>query len=187
MNASGNCPINGRAPACEQLCMKLNTLHDALVHELQDLLSAEKQLIKALPKMAKAATDPQLKAGFELHLEQTKEHEVRLHEALELLGATTGREKCLAMAGLIEEGEKAIKEDAELEVRDVLIITIAQKVEHYEIAGYGCACTYADFLGEKDVKKILKKTMSEEVETDRKLSQVAERSVNQKAEALAGV
>jgi ferritin-like metal-binding protein YciE len=167
--------------------MKLNTLHDALVHELQDLLSAEKQLIKALPKVAKAASDRELKAGIEKHLEQTKEHQVRLEEALDLLGATKGREKCLAMEGLIEEGKKALEEEAEPEVLDVLIITISQKIEHYEIAGYGCACTYADFLGEKDVKKLLKKTMAEEVETDRQLSIVAERSVNQKAEALVGV
>lgn len=167
--------------------MKLNTLHDALVHELQDLLSAERQLIKALPKMAKAATHPELKAGFEKHLEQTKVHETRLLDVLERLDATTGREKCVAMEGLIEEGKKAIEQDAEDEVRDVLIITIAQKVEHYEIAGYGCACTYAEFLGEREVLKLLKETMSEEVETDRQLSIVAEKSVNAKAEALASV
>jgi ferritin-like metal-binding protein YciE len=167
--------------------MKLQTLHDALVHELQDLLSAERQLIKALPKMAGAATEPKLKKGFEHHLEQTREHETRLLEALKKLDATTGREKCVAMEGLIKEGEKGIAHDAEDEVRDVLLITIAQKVEHYEIAGYGCACTYADFLGEREVLRLLKKTMGEEVETDRKLTQIAEQTVNRKAEALAGV
>lgn len=165
--------------------MKLESLKDALVHELQDLLSAERQIIKALPKVAKAATDPELKAGLEQHVEETKEQENRLKEALKLLGATQGSEKCEAMMGLIAEGEKGLKEDAEDEIRDVLIITNCQKIEHYEIAGYGCACTYAEYLGEKEVLQLLKETMGQEVATDLKLTKIAESTVNKKAEELA--
>ena len=119
--------------------MKINTLHDALVHEMRDLYSAEVQLTKALPRMAKAASHEELVAAFEEHLKQTKGHVERLEKAFKRLDASTRGEKCKAMEGLIEEGKSTLELDADDMVRDALLIGIAQKVEHYEIAGYGTA------------------------------------------------
>jgi ferritin-like metal-binding protein YciE len=158
--------------------MKITTLHDALVHELQDLYSAEVQLTKALPKMAKAASHEQLADAFEEHLEQTKGHVERLEKALKQLHASTRGEKCKAMEGLIEEGKGTLELDADDAVRDALIIGIAQKVEHYEIAGYGTARTFAQRLGEDAVATVLEDTLEEEFETDRKLTKLAETTVN---------
>ena len=162
--------------------MKITTLHDALVHELQDLYSAEVQLTKALPKMAKAASHEQLAEAFEEHLEQTKGHVERLEKALKQLDASTRGEKCKAMEGLIEEGKSTLELDADDAVRDALIIGIAQKVEHYEIAGYGTARTFAKRLGEDAVAAALKDTLEEESETDRKLTKLAASTVNPDAE-----
>ncbi|MDD5198613.1 MAG: ferritin-like domain-containing protein [Terrimicrobiaceae bacterium] len=162
--------------------MKINTLRDALVHDLQDLYSAENQLTKALPKMAKASTHEELSTAFEEHLGETRGHVERLEKALKLLDATTGREKCKAMEGLIEEGKKVIGEDATDAVRDALIISIAQKVEHYEIAGYGTARTFAELLGEKNVAELLQDTLDEEIQADDKLTAIAEGVVNNEAE-----
>jgi Uncharacterized protein conserved in bacteria len=160
---------------------KTATLHELLVEELQDLYNAETQLTKALPKMAKAANDESLKAGFEEHLDQTHEHIARLERAMELLDAPAKGKTCKAMKGLIAEGEEKIKEDASPSVRDAALIGAAQKVEHYEIAGYGTVRTYAELLGEEEVVSLLQQTLDEEAETDRKLTQLAS-SLNLKAD-----
>lgn len=166
--------------------MKINTLQDALVHELQDLHSAEVQLTKALPKMVKASSHEELSEAFEEHLQQTKGHVERLEKALKQLGASTRGEKCKAMEGLIEEGKGTIGLEAEKGVRDALIISLAQKVEHYEIAGYGTARTFAKLLGENKVASLLEDTFAEEREADEKLTKIAESVVNRDAEFAAG-
>jgi len=158
--------------------MKLNTLEDLLHHELKDLYSAENQLVKALPKMAKAATNPELKAGFEEHLEQTREHVERLDEISSQLGKKLTGHKCKAMEGLIQEGADLIDEDAEDSVRDAGLIGAAQRVEHYEIAGYGTARALAARLGKEDIADVLAQTLDEEKETDAKLTEIAESAVN---------
>jgi ferritin-like metal-binding protein YciE len=165
--------------------MKIKTLHEVLVHELQDLYSAENQLTKALPKMAKAASHAELTEAFEDHLEQTKGHLERLQKALTQLEASTRGEKCKAMEGLIEEGKSTLELDATEEVRDALIIGIAQKVEHYEIAGYGTARTFARLLGEDKVASLLEDTLEEEAEADQKLTKIAESVVNRDAQLAA--
>jgi ferritin-like metal-binding protein YciE len=159
---------------------KINTLEDAYVEQLRDLYSAENQLIKALPKMAKAAHDPDLKKGFEEHLEQTKEHASRLEEIFEELDEKPTSKKCAAMAGLVEEGSETIGEDAAPAVKDAMLIAAAQRVEHYEIAAYGTVKTFAHVLGHEDAAKLLEETLQEEVDTDEKLSQAAE-SINVEA------
>lgn len=155
--------------------MELESLQDLYIHELKDLFSAESQLIKALPKMAKAATDPQLVEGFRRHLEQTKEHVARLEQILESHNETTRGPKCKGMEGLLKEGTDMIEEDAEDDVRDAGLISAAQRVEHYEIAGYGTARTYANLLGDSKGAKRLQQTLNEEGATDKKLTQLAER------------
>ena len=166
--------------------MKLETLQDAFVHELKDLLSAERQLTKALPKMAKAATNEDLAAGFEEHLKQTEEHVNRLEKLLGNLGETTTRvEKCKAMEGLIAEGSDLISKGGTPEVVDALLIGAAQRVEHYEIAAYGTARTFAEVLGEKDAAMILLTTLVDEGATEMKLTEVATTVVNAEAQAAA--
>jgi ferritin-like metal-binding protein YciE len=161
--------------------MKLNTLADLLHHELKDLHSAEKQLVEALPKMAEAATNPDLKAGFEDHLEQTKGHVERLDEIAEILALKLTGHKCKAMKGLIEEGADLIEEDADESVRDAGLIGAAQRIEHYEIAGYGTARALALRLDHEEVADILAETLNEEKETDAKLTELAESAVNAEA------
>src|SRR5882724_4118586 len=163
--------------------MKLNTLEDLLHHELKDLYSAENQLVKALPKMAKAATNAELKAGFEEHLEQTRGHVERLDEIARQLGKKLTGHKCKAMEGLIEEGSDLIGEDADDSVRDAGLIGAAQRVEHYEIAGYGTAAALAEKLGLSDVAEVLAETLEEEKQTDAKLTEIAESAVNAEAHA----
>ena len=163
--------------------MKLNTIEDLFLQELKDLYSAENQLVKALPKMAKAATNADLQAGFEEHLEQTKGHVERLDKIAEQLGVKLTGHKCKAMEGLIEEGSELIEEDADDSVRDAGLIGAAQRVEHYEIAGYGTARALASRLGHKDIAKILTQTLEEEKETDAKLTDLAESTVNEEAAA----
>jgi ferritin-like metal-binding protein YciE len=153
---------------------KLNNLSDLLVHELQDLYSAETQLVKALPKMARAATNDELQSGFNEHLQQTKQHVERLERVMEILGASPQGKPCKAMQGLIAEGEDMLKEDAEPAVRDAALIAAAQKVEHYEIAGYGTARTFAELLAQDEVSEILQQTLDEEGETDKRLTEIAE-------------
>ncbi len=161
---------------------KSTTLQELLIEELQDLYSAETQLTKALPKMAKAASDEKLRTGFEEHLDQTHEHIARLDRAMEILEASPKGKTCKAMKGLIAESEEKVKEDASDAVRDAALIGAAQKVEHYEIAGYGTVRTYAELLGEEEVVELLQETLDEEAETDRKLTQLAS-SLNLKPKA----
>ena len=161
--------------------MKLNTLNDLYIYELKDLYSAEKQILQALPQMAKAASSGELKAAFEAHLTETKEHVNRLEQVLELAGAGTRGPKCKGMEGLIEEGKTMIAEEADAEVRDAGLISAAQRVEHYEMAGYGCVRTYAQLLGLKEATEILQTTLDEEGATDKKLSQLAESVINVRA------
>jgi len=155
--------------------MELETLKDLYIHELKDLYSAEKQIIKALPKMVKAATDKQLAAGFEEHFEQTKEHAARLEKILTSHDESTRGPKCEGIEGVIKEG---IEEDAEDEVRDAGLIAAAQRVEHYEMAGYGCARTYAELLEDPDGAQLLQTTLTEESDTDKKLTKLAKSVIN---------
>jgi ferritin-like metal-binding protein YciE len=147
-------------------------LKELYIDELKDLYSAENQLVKALPKMAKAATSPDLKAGFEEHLEQTKGHVQRLETIFEQLGESPKGKKCKGMEGLIEEGSEAI-EEYEGELLDAALIGAAQRVEHYEMAGYGTVSAFAEELGESEHVTLLNETLEEEKETDEKLSGLA--------------
>lgn len=160
--------------------MSLNSLEDAFVDELRDVLSAEKQLLKALPKMAKAASNEELKSAFQSHLEETESQVGRLEKVFELVGHPAKAKKCEAMEGLLEEGKSIMEEDAEPEVMDALLIAAAQKVEHYEIATYGTLCAWAEVLGNSKALKLLQETFDEESAADKKLSLIAE-SVNQAA------
>jgi ferritin-like metal-binding protein YciE len=166
------------------ICMELETLKDLYVHELKDLYSAENQLIKALPKMATAARNRQLASAFNQHLEQTKRHAKRLEQILESHGESTRGPKCEGMEGLIAEGDKMAKEDAEDEVRDAGLIAAAQRVEHYEIAGYGCARTYAQLLRDTKGAKLLDTTLEEEGATDKKLTKLARSVINLRAKKV---
>jgi ferritin-like metal-binding protein YciE len=154
--------------------MKKNSLRHLYVEELKDLYNAENQLVKALPKMAKAATSEELRAGFEEHLEQTKGHVSRLEEIFEAMEESPKGKKCKGMEGLITEGSEMIGEDPGDEELDAGLISAAQRVEHYEIAGYGSVRTYARLLGDEDAASLLEETLKEEKETDQKLSSLAE-------------
>ncbi len=160
---------------------KIESLEHLLIHELKDLYHAEKQLIKALPKVAKKASSPELKQAIEEHLEQTKEQAQRLEQVFELLGQPAKAVKCKGMQGILEEGEELFKQKAPAETLDAGIIMAAQKVEHYEIAGYGSATTWAKMIGRNDVKQLLGQTLDEEEKTDRKLTELAKASVNQRS------
>jgi ferritin-like metal-binding protein YciE len=154
--------------------MENNTLKQLYVEELRDIYDAEKQLIKALPKLAEAASSQDLRNGFEEHLEQTKEHAERLEQIFSDLGEKPTGKKCKGMQGLVNEGSEIIKEDFENEVKDAGLISAAQRVEHYEIAAYGTVRTYANLLGEQNAVALLEKTLKEEKETDQKLTDLAE-------------
>ncbi len=156
----------------------LKTLDDLFVHGLKDIYSAEKQLLKALPKMAKAASCEKLRAGFEEHLEQTLGHVDRLETIFKSLDASGRGVKCKAMEGLVEEGAEMIDEDAEPAVKDAGLIAAAQKVEHYEIASYGTLAAFAEHLGHTEAVDLLRQTLAEERETDEKLTQLAESEIN---------
>ena len=163
--------------------MALANLEDAFVQELRDLLHAEKQLTKALPRMAKKAESPQLRKAFEEHQKQTEEQVQRLEQVFELLDMAPRAKKCEAMEGLLSEG-KEIMAEAESEVMDAALIASAQKVEHYEIASYGTVCTWAEQLGcERKILDLLKRTLAEEKETDEKLTRLAAKSANRQAAA----
>jgi ferritin-like metal-binding protein YciE len=157
--------------------MELNTLRDLYMEQLRDVFNAEKQLVKALPKMAKASTNPQLKKAFETHLKQTEGHVTRLEQIFKSLDMALRGKKCKAMEGLIEEGSEMMEEDAESDVMDAGLIAAAQRVEHYEIASYGTLRTYAQQLGQKDHVRLLQQTLDEEGEADKLLSQIAESAV----------
>jgi ferritin-like metal-binding protein YciE len=161
--------------------MPLENLDDLFHEELRDVLSAEKQLLKALPKMAKAATSGELKAGFEEHLAQTETQVERLEKVFKLIDKTPRAKTCKAMEGLIEEGSEIIEEDAEPAVKDAALIAAAQKVEHYEIATYGTLVCWAKQLGLDAAVDLLSETLVEEKATDEKLSGLAESSINEQA------
>ena len=164
--------------------MELESLRELYIDELKDLYSAEKQLVKALPKMAKKATNPELKKAFQDHLAQTEQHVERLEQIFESLESSPRGKKCVGMEGLIEEANEMIGEDAEEEVLDAGLISKAQHVEHYEMAGYGTVRTYALTLGESEHAELLEQTLNEEKEADELLTQLAENSIN--IEAAAG-
>ncbi|WP_435011119.1 ferritin-like domain-containing protein [Tundrisphaera lichenicola] len=161
--------------------MKIDTLMKLYVEELRDLYSAEKQILKALPKMIKAATSPDLKAAFTAHLEETEGQVGRLEEIFQELGKKPTGKTCKAMQGLVEEGAELMGEDIEPQVLDAGLIAAAQRVEHYEIAGYGTVRTYAKLLGEKQAMTLLQETLDEEGATDKKLSSLAEGGINVEA------
>jgi ferritin-like metal-binding protein YciE len=161
--------------------MSLDSLHDLYVDELKDLYNAENQLLKALPKMAKAAAAPELKAAFTEHLEVTRKQVERLDQIFEGLGVNPKGKKCKAMEGLIEEGKEVMEEDGEDEVIDAALIAAAQRVEHYEMAGYGCVRTFANLLGYEDAAALLQETLDEEGEADKKLTELAETVINVEA------
>ena len=153
--------------------MAFTSLNDLLLEELQDLYSAETQLLDALPKLADAASRPELKSAFNKHLEETREQVSRLEEVFDQLGESPGDEHCDAMAGLIAEEEKRIQEDGEADVKDAALISAAQRTEHYEMAAYGSARTFADQLDLIEVRDLLDETLSEEKSADEELNKVA--------------
>ena len=154
--------------------MQHNALMELYVDELKDLYDAESRLVKALPKVAKAASSDKLRTAVEEHLEQTRGHVDRLKEIFDNLGEKATGKKCAGMMGILKEGEEIMDEDFEAEVMDAALISAAQRVEHYEIASYGCVRTWADLLGESEASALLDKTLEEEKETDEKLTQLAE-------------
>lgn len=158
---------------------KIDTLENLLLHEVKDIYHAEKQLVKALPKVAKKASSPELKQAIEQHLRQTEGHVNRLEQIFELLGQPPKATTCKAMHGILEEGEETLKLKGTPETLDAAIITSAQKVEHYEIAGYGSLLTWAKNLGRNDIQTLLKQTLEEEKATDEKLTELAESGINQ--------
>ena len=153
--------------------MEMDSLRKLYVDELKDLYSAEKQILQALPRMAKKTKNEQLKKAFENHVEETRMQVERLDKIFELLGKSSRGKKCKGMEGLLEEGKEMMQEDMEPEVMDAALIASAQKVEHYEIAGYGTVRTYAQLLGEDQHVKLLQQTLDEEGNTDKKLTQLA--------------
>jgi len=158
--------------------MKLTSLEKLYVEELKDLYDAESRILKALPKMAKAASASGLQQGFQTHLKQTEQHLERLKQIFEKRGLPAKGKKCAAMEGLLEEGKELMGEEADPEVLDAGLISAAQKVEHYEIASYGCVRTYAEILGQKEAARLLQKTLEEEKLTDEKLTQLAMSGIN---------
>ena len=163
--------------------MKIKSLQELLLEELKDLYDAEHRILKALPKMAQAATNAQLKQGFEFHRTQTEQHVARLEKAFEHLDASAKKKTCEAIKGIIEEGEDLMGTKMEPEVADAALIGAAQKVEHYEIASYGTVRSWAQQLGQAEVASLLEQTLEEEKQTDQKLTQLAESMVNQEAKA----
>ena len=166
--------------------MAMDSLKDLFIDELKDLYNAENQLLKALPRMARKAASPDLKTAFEEHLEQTEGHVDRLEKIFKGLGEKPSGKTCKAMKGLVEEGKEIIDEDGEDAVLDAALIGAAQRVEHYEIAGYGTVRTFASILGEEDAVELLQQTLDEEGETNKKLTKLAESFVNPEAQSAEG-
>jgi ferritin-like metal-binding protein YciE len=162
--------------------MEMETLKDLYVEELKDLYSAENQIIKALPKMIKAASHDELKNAFTRHLNQTETHVQRIEQVCDELGVSPKGKKCVGMEGLLKEGSELIKEKPEPDVLDAGLIAAAQHVEHYEMAGYGCVRTYARQLGYESQAELLQATLDEEGDTDKLLTEIAESSINIEAE-----
>jgi ferritin-like metal-binding protein YciE len=181
MRASGLPSIEEQHQGADSRAMKIDTLQKLFIEELRDIYSAENQLLKALPKMAKGASSDELKQAFEDHLEETKEHVERLEKIFEGLDESPKGKTCKAMKGLVEEGSEILEEEGDESVLDAGIIAAAQKVEHYEIASYGTVRTWADLLGEKAAVKLLQETLDEEGAADQKLTELAEEIVNPEA------
>jgi len=161
--------------------MKLNTLEELYIDQLKDLFNAETQLLKALPKMSTAATAPELKKAFDEHLAETEDHIDRLKTIFKELEISPQGKTCKAMTGLLAEGSETISEDADPCVKDAALIAAAQRVEHYEMAGYGCVRTYARLLGHDDAADLLQTTLDEEGSVDKRLTDLAESVINLEA------
>jgi ferritin-like metal-binding protein YciE len=166
--------------------MQTNSLRELYVAELRDLYSAETQLVKALPKMAKAASNAELRQGFEEHLRQTSEHVSRLEQIFDMIGEKATGKKCVGMEGLIKEGGETMKEDYDDTVMDAAIIGAAQRVEHYEIAAYGTVRAFAEQLGENEHVSLIEQTLNEEKQTDERLTQLAEQINSEASEGDEG-
>jgi ferritin-like metal-binding protein YciE len=162
--------------------MQMDNLQELLVEEMRDIYHAEGQLLKALPKMAKKATNPRLKRAFETHLRETEAQIQRLEQAFDKLGEKARGKKCHAMEGLVEEGKEVMSEDMDDDVMDAALIAAAQKVEHYEIATYGTLRTWSSLMGLRDVERLLQQNLDEEGKTDKLLTQLAESEINVEAE-----
>ncbi len=158
--------------------MSLDSLNALFLDELKDVLNAEKQLVAALPKMAKAAESPELATAFTNHLRETEGHVQRLEQVFELIGETARGKKCKGMEGLLEEGKEMMEEEGEGSVIDAGLISAAQRVEHYEMAAYGCLRSYAKLLGLDKAVKLLEQTLAEEEAADKKLSKLADGGIN---------
>lgn len=161
--------------------MELNNLQDLFVSNLKDLYNAEYQILKALPKAAKKVENPQLRSALEMHVKQTQGHADRIEQVLGRLGEKPTGKKCYGMKGLLEEASETLGEDADPDVLDAGVIVDCQKVEHYEIAGYGSAITFAKLLGDNEAARLLSQTLDEEKMADQKLTQIAESSINLEA------
>lgn len=161
--------------------MTLKSIRDLYIEELKDLYNAENQLLKALPKMAKAASNEELAQAFTDHLAETEGQVERLEQIFQGLGVSPKGKKCKAMEGLVEEGKEVIEEKGEPMVKDAALIAAAQRVEHYEMAGYGCVRTYARLLGEEEAADLLQETLDEEGNADKKLNDLAESVINLEA------
>ena len=166
--------------------MALNSMDELFLNELKDVYNAEKQLVAALPRMAKAAQSPKLQQAITKHLRETEGHVKRLEQILQSLGEPLRGKKCKGMEGLIEEGKEILEEEGAPEVIDAAIISAAQRVEHYEIAAYGCLRTYALLLGNTEADRLLQQTLAEEEATDKALTALGESGINQAAVAAAG-
>jgi ferritin-like metal-binding protein YciE len=164
--------------------MSLDSLQNLFVTELKDIYNAEKQLVTALPRIAKAAGSPRLAEAITKHLKETEGHVARLEEIFQSLGLPARGKKCKGMEGLLEEGKEVMEEEAQESVRDAALISAAQKVEHYEIVAYGCLRSYAQILGHNDAAKLLEQTLKEEEAADEKLNELAEGGINQAAAAV---
>lgn len=158
-----------------------NGLKKLYINQLKDLYSAEQQILKALPKMAQKASHPELRDAFNEHEQQTHQHVQRLEQVFQQLGEQAGNETCKGMQGIIAEGEEVMNKYTDSDVLDAALIAAAQRVEHYEMAGYGCVCTYADTLDLQDQAGLLQQTLEDEEDTDQKLSDIAESVVNEDA------
>ena len=163
--------------------MSLNSLESLFIEELRDIYNGEKQILRALPKMAKAAESAELSQAFTKHLKETQGHVQRLEKILRELDQAVRGKQCKGMMGLLEEGKEKLEEDGEAAVLDAALIASAQKVEHYEIAAYGCLRTYAQLLGYDQVAKLLEQTLAEEEAADKKLTQLGEGGINEAAAA----
>ncbi len=161
----------------------LNSFDDLFVEQLQDLYDAEQRITQALPKMAAAAHNPALKSAFQEHLRQTENQVTRLQQVFKSLGKSAQSKTCAAMKGLVEEGSEIVSGEGDPDVKDAALIAAAQRVEHYEIAAYGTARTFAQRLGKPEAARLLQQTLDEEAETDKKLTGLAEKAINPKAAA----